>query len=282
MPELLAPETVARPVQVEIVQEFDLGTVPAGLRDSLHEDTQAIRKEMESTAQALYRIGAIVSKWHEALGDYHGAYTAWINYCFEKSASYARVCEAVYTKFCNGNAQLLRAFDFNSLQILCAPSVPSEVFDSALALAQKGQQVTKARAQLLKKGVAVMTVAEGDQVAVCNPMSPAYSADKPLAGKVYATDPKHGQIDIQDGEGKLHRLTLWELNAPAPLPKKEEKPTTPPALPPVQGVDAVRLAGVEEVLQKLIEAALQATPLMPLGSERVKLELAIVAAQEFF
>lgn len=279
---LLVPETVVQPVQVEIVQEFDLATVPAGLRDSLADDTTAIRKEMESTAQALYRIGAIVHKWHENLRDYHGAYTAWINYCFEKSSSYARVCETVYTKFCNGNAQLLRAFDFNSLQILCAPSVPCEVFDSALALAEKGQPVTKARAQLLKKGVALMTVAEGDRVAIRNPQSPCFSADKPVVGTVYATNPKHGQLDIQTPEGEILTVTAWELNPPAPLPPAKPKAPAAPTPIPAQGVDALRLASLEEVLQVLIEVGLAAAPLLPVGDERVKLELAIAAASEFF
>lgn len=284
---LLAPETVAHPVQVEIVEGFDFNSVPEGLRDELREDTNVIRDEIKSTALSMYRIGEIIDKWHkryqEGPKERFSKFSEWLNFCCDKSRSYAYLCQQVFIRFNGRNVQLLDKFNSKSLQELCHSNVSPEIFDAAIALAEKGQAVTKDRAQLLKKGIEVMTVAKGDEVTIRNRQSPYFNAEKPVVGTVYATNPKHGQLDIQTPEGDILTVTIWELNPPAPLPppKDPKAPEVPPA-PLVQSIDMIRLAGVEEVLQRLIAASLASAPLLPVGPERTELELAIATANEFF
>ena len=124
--------------------EFDYSTLDTEARIVVQQRASEIKNLMRRTVQNIIEIGEKLTEAKAQLG--YGNFTKWLEHEFEWQERSARNFMRVAEVFKTANFADLD-FAASALYLLAAPSIPEQVRETAITLANQGETITYSRAK---------------------------------------------------------------------------------------------------------------------------------------
>ncbi|MEP0872406.1 DUF3102 domain-containing protein [Trichocoleus desertorum AS-A10] len=210
---------------VEILQQFDYGSLDLEQRVVVQQRTSEIKDLINRNAQNTIEIGQKLIEIRARLG--HGHWQQWLGAEFNWSQSTAESLMHVARAF--DHNRKISDFAPSALYLLAAPSTPESAREKAIALAESGERVTHAKArEIVNEHKAPTAKAKPEEKFYPGREVLVTDADHPHHGKTVTVSRTEGAIALCEVEGsdepEPFLLSEIEPEDTPPPQKSEPKP----------------------------------------------------------